>query len=137
MHDDRRQRVIGGERLSCGDILQIEGHAVGHPGAGLRRSAIPCARKEVAVWAIDVNLDDLHVRSIPTECSSSRDRIPIDRYWIGAGGQRGWCGGWERRIEGSETDMGWECVCARRSQVDDVRGRSYRRVVQGDLQGRV
>ena len=44
-----------------------------------------------------------------------------DRYGIRSGGQRRWCGGWARRIDRGEADVGLERIGPRRGPVDNIR----------------
>ena len=81
MNNQRGQRIARGQRFSASDILQIEGHAVRHPGAGLRRSLIPSGGEERAIRADNVNLDVCRVWRIPIDGGGSIRR-PRDRYRV-------------------------------------------------------
>src|ERR1035441_7207600 len=76
MNNQRGQRIARGQRFSAGDILQVEGRAVRHPGAGLLRSEIPSGGEERAIRAANVNLDGGCVWRIPTDRGNS-----IRRTW--------------------------------------------------------
>src|ERR1035438_3826440 len=71
MNNQHGQRIALGQRFSASDILQVEGRAVRHPGAGLRRSLIPSGGEERAIRAANVNLDVCRVWRIPTDRGSS------------------------------------------------------------------
>ena len=71
MHNQHGQRIVGAQRFSAGDILQVEGRAVRHPRAGLRRSLTPSGGEERAIRAVNVNLDVCRVWRIPTDRGSS------------------------------------------------------------------
>ena len=87
MHNQRGQRIVRGQRFSASDILQVEGRAVRHPGAGLLRSVIPSGGEERAIRAANVNLDGGCVWRIPADRSSSIPRA-CDRYRVWRRGQR-------------------------------------------------
>ena len=57
MNNQRGQRIVRGQRFSASDILQIEGRAVRHPGAGLLRSVIASGgnrgSQQTGAWVAD------------------------------------------------------------------------------------
>ena len=82
MNNQRGQRIVRGQRFSASDILQVEGRAVRHPGAGLRRSVIPVVGEERAIGAANVNLDIGRAWRTPTDRGSSiRRACDLDGVW--------------------------------------------------------
>ena len=82
MNNQHGQRIVRGQRFSASDILQVEGRAVRHPGAGLLRSVIPSGGEERAIRAANVNLDVCRVWRIPTDRGSSiRRTCDLDGVW--------------------------------------------------------
>jgi len=86
MNNQRSQRVVGGERFASGDILKIERQAVRHPKARLNRSSIPFCGEERPGGTSQVNLDELRVRSAPTDGGLAYDGVARDRDGIRIGG---------------------------------------------------
>ena len=120
MHHQRGQRVIRGQRLPAGDVLQIEGHSIRHPGACLDRSAEAHPREERAIGAANVDLYDVRSGGVPTERGRSNQRAGSYWYGIGAGGERRSRRG-AGRVHRGETGVADKRIRARGRQVFDIK----------------
>jgi hypothetical protein len=63
----RRERVIRGQWLAAGDILEIKDKTIRDPDARLGRPAISLPAKQRSSGAADVNFDDSRIGRAPTD----------------------------------------------------------------------
>ena len=135
MNDQSGQRIVRGQWFPIGDILQIEGRAVGHPDASLYRPATAHPGQEIAVRAADVNLDDLRIRRVPIDGGRSQDGVARDRNGVRIGGQRR-SDRWTRGVQRGHTDITLKGIGAGVGKVLNIEA-SVRGMVQSDLHGRI
>src|SRR5215475_1475933 len=122
MNNQRGQRKVRRQRVASADILQIEGHAVGHPVACIERPLTAHEGEKLAVGATDANLNHVRIWRIPTDRGRSLEGARRDWDWIRTGDQRrtcrtrrGWMAGIPPQFEGvggSKVSM----VCAQKAR---------------------
>ena len=135
MNDESGERVVRSQRVSAGDILQVEGQAIRDPQAGLERPAIALIGEHRSIGTTDTNLNGLCAWSIPTDVGLSYDRVACDRNRIRIGGQRRRDRG-TRCVNRCRTNITLKYIRPRICQILDIHA-TARRIIERDLDRRI